>query len=63
MQMAGRIVRSKEDFGFTYILDANAWDLLEYNKNKLPSWFSEKMDAGKRLRKQRLQKEMDELLE
>ena len=63
MQMAGRIVRSKEDFGFTYILDGNAWDLLEYNKNKLPSWFSEKMDAGKRLRKQRLQKEMDELLE
>jgi Rad3-related DNA helicase len=49
MQMAGRIVRSKEDFGYTYIIDANAWNLLQNNRQELQehhSWFTSRMDAG-----------------
>jgi len=41
MQAAGRVCRSPEDYGVTYILD-NAWDRW-YNKAlpTLPSWFKE----------------------
>ena len=62
MQMAGRVVRSKEDFGYTYIIDNNAWTLLEQNRKLLPSWFTERMDAGEIIRKKMADAQMDKLL-
>ena len=62
MQMAGRVVRSKEDHGITYIIDKNAWNLLEQNRNLLPSWFVQRMDAGQDIRKKKMDSEMDDLM-
>ena len=69
MQMAGRVVRSQEDFGFTYILDSNAWDLLMRHRQELNAhhpWFMARMDAGVRQKqnavKQNTKKFMEDLL-
>ena len=62
MQMAGRVVRSKEDYGVTYIIDRNAWNLLEQNKKLLPSWFVQRMDAGEVMRKKKMDSQMDDIL-
>ncbi len=62
MQMAGRIVRSKEDYGTTYLIDGNSYDLLNYNRSKLPQWFLERMKSGEKLRREKIAKEMKELL-
>jgi Rad3-related DNA helicase len=62
MQMAGRVVRSKEDYGVTYIIDRNAWNLLEQNKKLLPSWFVQRMDAGEAVRKKKMDSQMDDIL-
>jgi ATP-dependent DNA helicase DinG len=39
IQMAGRIVRTPEDHGTTYILDANADTLIRRNPAAVPRWF------------------------
>ena len=62
MQMAGRVVRSKEDYGVTYIIDRNAWNLLEQNRNLLPSWFVQRMDAGEIMRKKKMDSQMNDIL-
>ena len=62
MQMAGRVVRSKEDYGVTYIIDRNAWNLLEQNRNLLPSWFVQRMDAGEIIRKKKMVSQMNDIL-
>ena len=62
MQMAGRVVRSKEDYGVTYIVDRNAWNLLEQNRKLLPSWFVQRMDAGEAVRKKKMDTQMDDLM-
>jgi Rad3-related DNA helicase len=62
MQMAGRVVRSKEDYGVTYVIDRNAWNLLEQNKKLLPSWFVQRMDAGEAVRKKKMDSQMDDIL-
>ena len=62
MQMAGRVVRSKEDYGVTYIIDRNAWNLLEQNRNLLPSWFVQRMDAGEIIRKKKMDSQMNDIL-
>ena len=62
MQMAGRIVRSKEDYGVTYIVDRNAWNLLEQNRKLLPSWFVQRMDAGEAMRKKKIDSQMNDIL-
>ncbi len=54
MQMAGRVVRSKEDFGSTYIIDAYAWDILQSGREEMKKhhpWFVARMDAGIRQKK------------
>ena len=64
MQMAGRIVRSKEDFGFTYIIDGNAWNLLQDNREELQKhhpWFVGRMDSGIRQQKERNRKMTESL--
>lgn len=39
IQMAGRGVRHKNDWCYTYILDGNFINLLKRNRNLFPSWF------------------------
>ena len=66
MQMSGRIVRSKEDFGFTYIIDANAWNLLQNSRKELQEhhpWFTERMDAGTRQKKAKMELTTKSLLD
>ncbi len=43
IQMCGRVMRSKEDWGVTYILDSMALSLLFGNKTMLPDWFKERL--------------------
>lgn len=62
MQMAGRVVRSKEDYGTTYIIDNNAWKILEANKKYLPLWFTERMNAGEEEKMNMVRKELSEFL-
>ena len=66
MQMSGRIVRSKEDFGFTYIIDANAWNLLQNSRKELQEhhpWFTERMDAGTRQKEAKMELTTKSLLD
>ena len=62
MQMAGRVVRSKQDYGVTYVIDRNAWNLLEQNRKLLPSWFVQRMDAGETMRKKKMDSQMNDIL-
>lgn len=41
VQMSGRIVRSKDDYGITYILDSRFERFYKQMKGDFPSWFSE----------------------
>lgn len=41
IQSTGRIVRHGEDHGINYILDSNFDNLLKYNKNKFPKWWTD----------------------
>ena len=47
IQMAGRSIRSNEDWADTYILDSSFSDLLKYNGDNMPRWFT---DAIKELK-------------
>ena len=43
IQMCGRTTRNKNDHSVTYILDANATRLIQYNKSKLPKYFIDRL--------------------
>ena len=65
MQMSGRVVRSEEDFGYTYIIDGNGWNLLQTNREELEkhhSWFTARMDAGTRQKNVKIEKERNALV-
>ena len=47
IQMAGRSIRSNEDWADTYVLDSSFSDLLKYNGDNMPRWFT---DAIKELK-------------
>ena len=42
-QAAGRIVRSKDDWGETYILDRTALKLIKKYEKECPDWFLERL--------------------
>jgi len=48
VQMCGRIVRSEDDWGKTYILDECFADLIRHNKRFFPSWFLESVAVERR---------------
>jgi Rad3-related DNA helicase len=43
VQMCGRIIRSKDDIGETYILDGQTVDILKNNWDRLPKWFKARL--------------------
>lgn len=59
MQMCGRIIRSKDDWGTTYLIDKNISDLL--HRSELPQYFRDRLDAGLKIEQKRLDEEFDEL--
>jgi Rad3-related DNA helicase len=62
MQMCGRIIRSKEDWGVTYFIDRNIMNLLERNKGDLPAYFWNRIESGRMVRQKKIEKEFDDLL-
>lgn len=48
VQASGRIVRSEDDYGTTYILDECFADLIKYNKKFFPAWFLESVAVQRR---------------
>jgi Rad3-related DNA helicase len=45
IQACGRVVRSAEDYGATYLADSSLLDLFERARGDLPPWFAEQVDA------------------
>lgn len=45
IQGYGRSIRSKEDWATTYVLDSAFGDFVEKNKNILPNWFIQAIQA------------------
>ncbi len=45
MQASGRIVRSKADWGVTYVLDSHVGRLVKMYWNWLPTWFRERLNV------------------
>ena len=43
MQASGRIMRSKDDWGVTYLLDGNAIRLIKMYEASLPEWFTSRI--------------------
>ena len=48
VQASGRIVRSEDDWGKTYILDECFADLIKYNKKFFPKWFLDSVAVQRR---------------
>ena len=48
LQACGRIMRSKDDHGSTYVLDANAGRIVSQNWSTLPEWFKMRVQASRR---------------
>ena len=48
IQAAGRIVRSPEDHGVTYLADASLLDLFDRARTDMPEWFAEQVDRMER---------------
>jgi len=48
VQMSGRIVRSEDDWGRTYILDSCFEDLIRYYKKFFPKWFLDSVAVERR---------------
>ena len=46
VQACGRIVRNNTDWGYTYILDGNAINIIEKNLQTLPAWFLARLGKG-----------------
>lgn len=49
IQACGRIVRSKRDWGTTYIADSSILDVFSQTRSDMPPWFEEQVDAMQRL--------------
>ena len=47
MQASGRIMRSREDRGTTYVIDVNATALVREYWTSLPPWFRARVEAGR----------------
>jgi Rad3-related DNA helicase len=45
IQAAGRIVRSPEDYGATYLVDTSLLDLFDRARHDLPPWFADQVAA------------------
>lgn len=60
MQMCGRIIRSKDDWGTTYFIDEHIPRIL--NQVELPDWFTNRLKAGEEIRKKKLSEDIDDLL-
>jgi Rad3-related DNA helicase len=45
IQACGRVVRSAEDYGVTYLADASLLDLFDRARGDLPPWFAEQVAA------------------
>jgi Rad3-related DNA helicase len=45
IQGCGRVVRSPEDFGATYVADTSVLDLFERAAGEMPAWFAEQVAA------------------
>ncbi|MGM0398937.1 MAG: helicase C-terminal domain-containing protein [Halobacteriota archaeon] len=48
IQAAGRVVRSPDDFGATYLADTSLLDLFERARTDMPDWFAEAVDRMER---------------
>jgi Rad3-related DNA helicase len=44
IQACGRVVRSPEDVGHTYVVDSSLLDLFERSRSDMPEWFREQVD-------------------
>jgi Rad3-related DNA helicase len=44
IQACGRVVRSPEDYGRTYLADASLLDLFERSRSAMPGWFAAQVD-------------------
>ena len=49
VQATGRVMRSEDDWGATYILDGSVWRLLNENGQLFPSWWREAVIRGRGL--------------
>ena len=48
IQACGRVVRSAEDYGATYLADVSLLDLFDRARGDLPPWFAEQVEAMER---------------
>ena len=62
MQMCGRIIRSKEDWGTTYFIDKNIYNLIMNNKDNIPKYFLDRIQSGRKKEQERLDNEFKDLL-
>ncbi|MFC7224493.1 helicase C-terminal domain-containing protein [Halalkalicoccus sp. GCM10025322] len=44
IQACGRVVRSSEDYGATYLADSSLLDLFERTRGEMPAWFAEQVE-------------------
>jgi len=54
VQATGRVMRSEDDWGATYILDGSVWRLLNENGQLFPSWWREAVVRGQDLQSREL---------
>lgn len=60
IQACGRCNRTKDDLSITFILDYNAYEALVINRDKLPSYFRERMTKESAMRYAQLIKENEQ---
>jgi hypothetical protein len=48
IQACGRVVRSPEDFGRTYLADTSLLDLFERSRGAMPEWFEAQVERMSR---------------
>ena len=58
LQASGRIVRSEEDYGVTYVLDMRVYDLIKKYYDSMPLWFRDRIEAKERIESQKIQDEL-----
>ena len=58
LQASGRIVRSEEDYGTTYILDMRVYDLIKKYYDSMPLWFRERIEAKEKVDMKKIQDEL-----
>ncbi len=45
IQACGRVVRSRDDFGATYLVDESLLDVFDRTRGTMPAWFREQVDS------------------